>query len=44
MVSVKFNKLLFKLYMQYFELLHVKDKSGFVDVLKLSDSNGMHVK
>jgi hypothetical protein len=44
MVSVKFNKWLFKLYMQYFELLHVKDKSDFVDVLKLSDSKGMHVK
>jgi hypothetical protein len=30
--------------MQYFELLHVKNKSDFVDVLKLSDSNGMNVK
>jgi hypothetical protein len=44
MVSVKFNKWLFKLYMQYFVLLHVKDKTDFVDVLKLSDSNGMYVK
>jgi len=44
MVSVRFNKWLFKLYMQYFELLHVKDKSDFVNILKLSDSNEMLVK
>jgi len=30
--------------MQYFELLHLKDKSDIVDVLKLSESNGMHMK
>jgi len=44
MVSVRFNKRLFKLYVQYLELLHVKDKSDFVSSLKLSYSNKMHVK
>jgi len=44
MFSVKFNKCLFKLYMQYFELLHVNDKSDVVIALKFSDSSGMRVK